>query len=421
VFNEADVASLVLTLASQGIASPDALPKPAQNALLAHGEPAGARLAGLAGVLGTVPAAAPGFSAQPVGAVATTCPLDAATARPEHWIGIELVGDDDSPVPGEAYLVTLPDGTEVRGYLDAAGRAQIRHVADAGTCRIGFPRLDRGAWDWFDVRRKPAPREAPSAPPPPPARAAAGGGTTAGSHQDPTVWLKAFTAGPGVEAAPAGAAGVAVDAGDCASSIAWEQGHFWDDVWQLPENEALRDARSDPHVLLPGDKLYVPPAEPKALPAATDAHHRFRQYGIPEMLSIRLLDGDAPRAHLPYLLCFDSEDGEVQREGSTDGDGVLTEPIPPATLYATLFLEDDEFDLELGRLAPPATAAGAAARLVNLGLLPADAADDEMYFHAALGTFQKRCGVDVTHALDDATAAALDACYTTWPGELPDV
>jgi hypothetical protein len=56
------------------------------------------------------------------------------------------VGDDDLPVSGLRYEVTLPDGSVREGVLDAAGHARFDEV-DPGRAVVTFPDLDRGAWD----------------------------------------------------------------------------------------------------------------------------------------------------------------------------------------------------------------------------------------------------------------------------------
>ena len=63
------------------------------------------------------------------------------------WIEIELVDEEGKPVPGEAYEVTLPDGTQVAsGSLDHKGFKRIEGI-DPGSCKITFPRLDKDAWE----------------------------------------------------------------------------------------------------------------------------------------------------------------------------------------------------------------------------------------------------------------------------------
>jgi hypothetical protein len=63
------------------------------------------------------------------------------------WIEIELIDEDDNPVPGEQYAITLPDGeTVASGTLDDKGLARVEGI-EPGTCKISFPRLDKNAWE----------------------------------------------------------------------------------------------------------------------------------------------------------------------------------------------------------------------------------------------------------------------------------
>jgi hypothetical protein len=64
------------------------------------------------------------------------------------WIEIELVGEDNKPIPGEKYLVTLPDNTVQEGTLDQNGWARLEGFED-GDCKIAFPDLDEEAWEFL--------------------------------------------------------------------------------------------------------------------------------------------------------------------------------------------------------------------------------------------------------------------------------
>ncbi len=65
----------------------------------------------------------------------------------KSWIEIELVDEEDEPVPGEKYKITLPDGeTIAEGTLDNNGFARVEGI-DKGTCKITFPELDKEAWE----------------------------------------------------------------------------------------------------------------------------------------------------------------------------------------------------------------------------------------------------------------------------------
>lgn len=64
------------------------------------------------------------------------------------WIEIELVDEDDQPVPGEKYRVTLPDGSTVaEGTLDQNGYARVDGIEEPGNCKVTFPNLDKEAWE----------------------------------------------------------------------------------------------------------------------------------------------------------------------------------------------------------------------------------------------------------------------------------
>ncbi len=64
----------------------------------------------------------------------------------KSWIEIEMVDEEDQPVPGMAYRITLPDGeTVAEGTLDDKGFARVDGI-EPGTCKIAFPQLDQEAW-----------------------------------------------------------------------------------------------------------------------------------------------------------------------------------------------------------------------------------------------------------------------------------
>ena len=62
------------------------------------------------------------------------------------WIEIELVGEDDKPIPGEEYRITMPDDTVKSGTLDDKGLARVERIKK-GTCKVTFPGLDKDAWE----------------------------------------------------------------------------------------------------------------------------------------------------------------------------------------------------------------------------------------------------------------------------------
>ena len=62
------------------------------------------------------------------------------------WVEIEMVDEQDEPVPGIAYRITLPDGAAADGTLDEKGFARVEGI-EPGTCQITFPDLDMEAWE----------------------------------------------------------------------------------------------------------------------------------------------------------------------------------------------------------------------------------------------------------------------------------
>jgi hypothetical protein len=65
--------------------------------------------------------------------------------RLRSWIEVQLVGEDDSPIPNEAYEIRLPGGELVSGTLDDKGSVRLDGIPP-GTCRVSFPELDKDAW-----------------------------------------------------------------------------------------------------------------------------------------------------------------------------------------------------------------------------------------------------------------------------------
>jgi len=191
--------------------------------------------------------------------------------------------------------------------------------------------------------------------------------------------------------------------GDCISSIAFQYGLHPDTVWDDPANAKLRRQRESPNVLQPGDELVVPDKRLKEESHATEARHRFRRRGMPELLRLQLLDCGKPRANLQYTLDIDGR----LLDGCTDEDGYLEHWIAPDARRGKLVIgREEEYELDLGHLSPPADERGYLARLVNLQYLETDTANEED-IAAAIESFQADYGLDVTGEMDDPTREAL--------------
>jgi hypothetical protein len=62
------------------------------------------------------------------------------------WIEIELVNEENKPVPGKMYKITLSDDSVIEGTLDGDGFARHDGIPK-GTCKITFPEFDKNAWE----------------------------------------------------------------------------------------------------------------------------------------------------------------------------------------------------------------------------------------------------------------------------------
>ena len=160
-----------------------------------------------------------------------------------------------------------------------------------------------------------------------------------------------------------------VKPGDCLSSIAAASGHLWTTIWNHGSNADIKKAR-DPHILLPGDQVFVPPRQERMEQAATDSRHKYVRKSTPSMLRLVVKDLDEPLAGEHYVLNIDGN----TVKGTTDSAGQIEEPIPPKSSKGHLIVGDGddalEFDFCLGTLDPIDSVTGIQARLINLGYNP---------------------------------------------------
>ena len=70
---------------------------------------------------------------------------DEEKKKKKSWIEIELVDEDNKPVTGMAYRITLSDDSVAEGTLDDKGFARVDGI-EPGSCKVTFPDLDKDAW-----------------------------------------------------------------------------------------------------------------------------------------------------------------------------------------------------------------------------------------------------------------------------------
>jgi hypothetical protein len=200
--------------------------------------------------------------------------------------------------------------------------------------------------------------------------------------------------------------------GECVSSISFENGFFWETVWNHPNNASLKALRKTPFILQAGDVVHVPDPQPKQVAGATEKCHVFKRKGVPEKLNLQFQTGSKPRAGVPYRLTIDGR----SKRGTLDGEGKLSEFLPPNAESGTLVLEapggEEEYPLLLRHLDPADTVAGLQARLKNLGLYAGDI-DGTLGpgTVTAMQSFQRRNGLTETTTPDAATRDALVSAH----------
>lgn len=152
---------------------------------------------------------------------------------------------------------------------------------------------------------------------------------------------------------------------DGIESIAYRHGFFWETVWNDAGNTALREARKDPNVLLPGDKVFIPVKRIRTVDKPPEQTHRFRKKGVPHTLRFQFLKFTGE----PYAsLKADVAVGGKLLDLTTDADGWLEIPImPDATEAKVKFANGESYKLDLGRLDPVTEPSGVQQRLRNLG------------------------------------------------------
>lgn len=208
--------------------------------------------------------------------------------------------------------------------------------------------------------------------------------------------------------------------GDCLSVLARRYGFASArELWDLPENAALKEKRRSPNVLHPGDVVFVPERREQTVAVRTGAEHRFRVKVPSVRLRVHVVErGGRALAGKRYQLLLG---GEV-REGTTGGDGLVDQEIPHDLTSAELRVftggkgmgEHDflRIPLAVGHLDPVEETSGVLHRLHNLGYAVGSSLrtgdvdlDDDA--RDALRDFQLDHGLEPTGEIDDATRDEL--------------
>ena len=176
-------------------------------------------------------------------------------------------------------------------------------------------------------------------------------------------------------------------------------------IWDDPGNAALRQIRTNPHVLLPGDSIFIRDKQDRDEPADTGKRHTF--FTIAPSLKLRIVIKD----------CFDvplgGEVGTLDVDGdatpvATTGEGLVERVIPidaeggqPDIVGATSILG-------IGRLHPVEHVSGWLARLNNVGYDAGEVGNpDAADVRSATEEFQCDFALPITGTMDATTQQRL--------------
>jgi hypothetical protein len=230
-----------------------------------------------------------------------------------------------------------------------------------------------------------------------------------GEEEEDSSPVAAPTSGPAYPTTPCT---LSTRQGDCVLSIARRYGFSPDTLWAHPNNADLRNRRKRT-ILLPGDPVFIPERTDREETVPTGEMHLFRARGLPICrVSVRFLREGEPRASVRYTLTV----GGQSFAGETDDDGKVEHRIPTESTLGELVLHDAGGDeiylLQLGHLNPRNDVAGAQSRLHHLGF-GCGPIDGKLgpRTRAALRTFQRNHGLEVTGRLDDPTQVKLEEVH----------
>lgn len=223
-------------------------------------------------------------------------------------------------------------------------------------------------------------------------------------------------------------------------SICTPMGISWERAWQHGENASLRQERKSPHLLMPGDELFIPELEKKNESCGCEQKHTFVTKISPIRFRARLFETkqsdekreagsdkkseyieeppDIPEekslANVPYCLYVDEV---LLAEGKTDGEGFVDELIAASARKGQLVLQpgtENERKIELNwrHLNPPEEISGICQRLNNMGFgAPDDAKELTPEVKGAIRDFQKCHALEPTGELEEKTRKKIIEIY----------
>ncbi|HEY4120582.1 MAG TPA: type VI secretion system tip protein TssI/VgrG [Byssovorax sp.] len=284
---------------------------------------------------------------------------DAPPPPPDPPTTIELKDQDGAAVPNQRFLCILDDGSQTSGTTDKDGKATL-DVKSGG--KVTFP----------DVSMQ---------------------------GDDPTGDPEPYV----------------VRQGDYLDKLAFVYGFDSDKVWSDPKNQAVKDKRKNPNLLLPGDVLSFPRAKRPGKPFQKGSSTPFTVQIPKTTIKITFVVADTPVANEPYRV----EGAGAPQELTTDGSGVAQFDVPVHVREVVLVFPNKggaSYPVRVGDMDPVDEPSGARKRLQHLGFREPDdgttsAAEEADRDRAAILAFQTANGLEATGELGGSGQDALVAAH----------
>jgi len=160
--------------------------------------------------------------------------------------------------------------------------------------------------------------------------------------------------------------------GDWFARIVKEQGYgsVWKPIYDSGDNKEFRKKCPDPNLLIPGETCNLPDKGGKKENKGTEQKHKFELKGSKHQLHVVIVRPNGePLKNTSFSILLEPvavDQLRVWQSGKTDGSGAIKWPITTDAEKATVEIEDQVFELNIGWLEPVDTTKGVQARLQNL-------------------------------------------------------
>ncbi|SEK53466.1 Peptidoglycan-binding (PGRP) domain of peptidoglycan hydrolases-containing protein [Stigmatella aurantiaca] len=202
-----------------------------------------------------------------------------------------------------------------------------------------------------------------------------------------------------------------VKQGDWLAKIARQHGFTrGQEIWDHPDNAALRQKRRNPYCLQSGDEVVIP--ETPGLKVSVGSSYLLQGGDPPDRFQLGLRRGNMPLGRRRYELKF----GDTVYTGFLSFSGMMDHPLLPNASEGALKVWTSEepelvceWKLQLGFLDPLEEISGVQGRLLNLGYYSGpinnELTEDT---RVAVANFQTAWALPPTGELDDETIAILE-------------